>query len=329
MGQDCIVVAPSLIPVTAGDRVKTDRHDAVVPATLHRAGELTAVWLPDAAQGDRRRPGPASLAGALRPAGGGGMMTAPPVKLGIDATRGTLAAPGPGCAIDALAGLLSEAVRTGMPAHVFLDPWRDAGRSGREERPVRMMLKTAKIPAGVTLETFDFAFQPAIERSRIETLATGSWSRNAEVVLMQGPPGVGTSRLLCGLGIRAIPLGFPTRYVRFDEPLTALRVDAHLPPARLRSRKSMSGTLLPVDGMGHDPMNREDASLCFRPVSRRCGRGAMGITTNKSIRDWTELPAGDEGLATAILGRLLHHAHVLKITGRSYRLRDLADAPKR
>jgi len=49
MGQDCIVVAPSLIPVTAGDRVKTDRRDAVMPATLHRAGELTAVWLPDAA----------------------------------------------------------------------------------------------------------------------------------------------------------------------------------------------------------------------------------------------------------------------------------------
>jgi hypothetical protein len=96
-------------------------------------------------------------------------MTAPRVKLGIDATRETLAAPGPGCAIDALAGLLSEAVRTGMPAHVFLDLWRDAGRSGREERPVRMMLKTAKIPAGVTLEAFDLAFQPAIERSRIET----------------------------------------------------------------------------------------------------------------------------------------------------------------
>ena len=50
------------------------------------------------------------------------------------------------------------------------------------------MLKTSKIPTGQTLENFDFAFQPAIERSRIETLATGAWVRNAEVVLMQGPP---------------------------------------------------------------------------------------------------------------------------------------------
>lgn len=46
MGHDCIVVAPSLIPTKAGDRVKTDRRDAVMVAKLHRAGELTAVWVP-------------------------------------------------------------------------------------------------------------------------------------------------------------------------------------------------------------------------------------------------------------------------------------------
>ncbi len=54
----------------------------------------------------------------------------------------------------------------------------------------------------------------------------------------------------------------------------------------------------------------------------------MIITTNKSIRDWTELLAGDEVLATAILDRLLHRAHVLNIKGRSYRLRDLEEALK-
>jgi transposase len=49
LGHDCIVVAPSLIPMKAGDRVKTDRRDAVMLAKLHRAGELTAVWVPDTA----------------------------------------------------------------------------------------------------------------------------------------------------------------------------------------------------------------------------------------------------------------------------------------
>ena len=255
-------------------------------------------------------------------------MTAPRVKLDIDTTREKLAALGLGYATSALEGLLSEAVRAEMQAHVFLDRLLDAERSGREERRVRTMLKTAKIPTGPTLENFDFAFQPAIERSRIETLATGSWIRNSEVVLMQGPPGVGKSHLLCGLGIRAIRPGFSVQYFRFDELLTALRADAHLPPNRLKKRKYMSTALLLVDEMGYDPMTREDASLFCRLISYRYGRGAMIITTNKSIRDWTELLAGDEVLATAILDRLLHHAHVLNIKGRSYRLRDLEDTLK-
>ena len=61
----------------------------------------------------------------------------------------------------------------------------------------------------------------------------------------------------------------------------------------------------------------------MRLVTYRYGRGSILITTNKSVRDWTELLAGDEVLATAILDRLLHKAHVLNIKGRSYRLRDL------
>lgn len=96
------------------------------------------------------------------------------VKLDIDATRDKLAALGLGYAVDALEGLLAEAVRAETPAHVFLDGLLEAERSGREERRIKTMLKTAKIPTGQTLENFDFAFQPAIERSRIETLATGA-----------------------------------------------------------------------------------------------------------------------------------------------------------
>lgn len=255
-------------------------------------------------------------------------MNGPRVKLDIDATRDKLGALGLTYAAEALDPLLAEAVQADMPAHIFLDRLLEAERSGREERRIKTMLKSAKIPIGQTLENFDFAFQPAIERSRIETLATGAWIRNAEVILMQGPPGVGKSHLLCGLGVRAIQIGFSVQYFRFDELLTALRADAHLPPARLKSRKYMSSALLLVDEMGYDPMNREDASLFFRLVSYRYGRGAMVITTNKSIRDWTELLAGDEVLATAILDRLLHRSHVLNIKGRSYRLRDLEDALK-
>lgn len=70
-------------------------------------------------------------------------------------------------------------------------------------------------------------------------------------------------------------------------------------------------------------MNRQDASLFFRLVTYRYGRGSFLITTNKSVREWTKLLAGDEVLAPAVLDRLLHKASVLNIKSRSYRLRDL------
>jgi DNA replication protein DnaC len=73
-------------------------------------------------------------------------------------------------------------------------------------------------------------------------------------------------------------------------------------------------------------MSRLDAGLFFRLVSWRYGRGSILITTNKGIKDWPELLAGDEVLATAILDRLLHHSHVFNIKGRSYWLRDLEQA---
>ena len=78
--------------------------------------------------------------------------------------------------------------------------------------------------------------------------------------------------------------------------------------------------------MAAGPLTRHEASLFFRLVSYRYGRGSILIATNKGIKDWPELLAGDAVPATAILDRLLHHSHVLNIKGRSYRLRDLEQA---
>ena len=142
------------------------------------------------------------------------------------------------------------------------------------------------------------------------------------------PPGVGKSHLCVVLGLKAVQLGFSVQYYRFDDLMTALKADAGLPPARLKRKKFMSTALLLIDEMGYDPLTRDEASLLFRLVSYRYGRGAMMLTTNKSIRDWPELFAGDEILATAILDRLLHRSHVLNIKGRSYRLRELKEALK-
>jgi DNA replication protein DnaC len=78
--------------------------------------------------------------------------------------------------------------------------------------------------------------------------------------------------------------------------------------------------------LGFEPMTRQEASLFFRLVSYRYGRGSILITTNKGVAEWPGVLAGDEVLATAILDRLLHRCQVLNISGRSYRLRELERA---
>ncbi len=115
-------------------------------------------------------------------------MTPGKLRLDIDTTRERLLALGCSYAAEHLDHLLTEAVAEAMAPHAFLDRLLAVEQSGREGRRVKTSLKMSGLPIGQTLENFDFAFQPAIERSRIDTLATGAWIRNAETVLMQGPP---------------------------------------------------------------------------------------------------------------------------------------------
>jgi DNA replication protein DnaC len=126
--------------------------------------------------------------------------------------------------------------------------------------------------------------------------------------------------------VKAVENAFGVVFHRLEELIAMMRRDAELSPARLRRKKYINTALLIIDEVGFEPMSRHEASLFFRLVSHRYQRGSILITTNKGIKDWPEILAGDKVLATAILDRLLHNSHVLNVKGRSYRLRDLERA---
>jgi DNA replication protein DnaC len=244
-------------------------------------------------------------------------------RVDLDTTRQALEQVGLAHAAERLGELLEEAVKKDLPVHRFLDQVLSVESSERELRRIKTSLRLSGLPPGQTLGNFDFAFQPSVEKSRIETLATCAWIREHTTVLIQGPPGVGKTHLAVALGVKAVENGFSVAFSRFDDLLHAMKQDAELPPQRLRRKKYNNVSLLIVDEVGFQPMSRQEASLFFRLVSYRYQRGSTLITTNKAVKDWPEILAGDEAMTAALLDRLLHRCHVLNIRGRSYRLRDL------
>ncbi|KHK01655.1 IS21-like element helper ATPase IstB [Desulfovibrio sp. TomC] len=249
-------------------------------------------------------------------------------RVDIDTVRDAFSRLGLTFAAEALAEALNDAVKEELPPHTVVNRLLTVELERREERRIRTALKLSGLPPGMTLGNFDFSFQPSIERSRIETLSTCAFVRQRETILIQGPPGTGKTHLSVALGVKAVGNGFSVAFYTLDALLHAARRDADRPPQRLKGLKYHKSSLLIIDEMGFQPLSRSDASLLFRVVNYRYDKGSTIITTNKSVKDWPEILAGDEVMATAILDRLLHRSHVLNVTGRSYRLKDLENMLK-
>jgi DNA replication protein DnaC len=217
--------------------------------------------------------------------------------------------------------LLQEASGQELTYADFLDRLLAEELAAKGEKYVAMRTVMARFPYRKTLESFDFSFQPSLDRKKLHELATGRFIEHGENVVFLGPPGTGKTHLAIALGLKAVQQGYRTVFTA-ALPLIAILTKAY---AENRLEERLKQYCLPklliIDEIGYIPIDRHGAHLFFQLISRRYERGAIILTSNQSFGQWAEV-FGDPIIATAVLDRLLHHSHVLNIKGDSYRLKE-------
>ena len=194
----------------------------------------------------------------------------------------------------------------------------------RRHRRLTSAMHSARLPAVKTLDTFDFAFQPSIDRGQILNLHELGFVERKENVILLGPAGVGKTHLAISLLVTAAERGRRVYYTTLADLVLSL-VEAER-SGRLRERLAIlkAPSVLLVDEIGYLPVTTSGANLFFQLINARYEKASTLLTSNKSFKDWGDI-FGDAVVAAALLDRLLHHCHIVNIKGNSYRLRQYPD----
>lgn len=220
-------------------------------------------------------------------------------------------------------GLAQDAAKTEASFADFLEKALECEMFGRDERRRSTLMRLATMPSIKTLDQFDWSHAGGAPKAQILELAHLTFVQRAENIVLLGPSGVGKTHIALALGHRAVMAGHKVRFLTAADLMMQLSIAKS--QGRLKeyfNRAILGPKLLIVDEIGYLPFGREEANLFFNVVAKRYEHGSMVLTSNLPFTQWATAFADDQTLTAAMLDRLLHHAHIVQITGDSYRLKD-------
>lgn len=188
----------------------------------------------------------------------------------------------------------------------------------RQEKALEWRIKNARLPERWTLETFPFKTQTGVDQRQIKTLAELDFIPRAENIVFIGPTGVGKTGLASAILLKALQNGYRGQFIRaqdlFDEMYASL---ADRSSRKLLNRLAKLDLLL-IDEMGYLNLRPEQTNIFFKLMEERYNRRATLITTNLDYEEWHEF-LGKRAMVEALLSRLRHRCHTLRIDGPSLR----------
>ena len=216
---------------------------------------------------------------------------------------------------------LQEATANRLSHGEFLELILQDELNVRQERRLGRRTKAADFHGLKPLEDFDWSFNPSIRKKEIFDLATCNFIRQGKDVLFIGPPGVGKSALAQALGYEAIKAGFEVLYRSIFDLVRDFMKDEAFSQQDKNLRKYLRPDLLLIDDMGLKALPKHSGEYLLEVVMRRYENHSTIMTSNRPLEEWGKL-LGDVPTAGAILDRFLHHAQVIAITGKSYRVKN-------